>query len=92
MKLRFSPDTVWEMSTEPLRLAREAADMAEAPLMVHVTDTPLPLPQILEFMKPGDIVTHCLHGYKNGIMGPEKALVLKEVLEAQRHGERRGVA
>lgn len=37
-------------------------------------------------MKPGDIVTHCLHDYANGIMGPDKVLMLKEVLEAQRHG------
>ena len=37
-------------------------------------------------MKPGDIVTHCYHGRANGIMGQEKQFVLKEVVEAQRHG------
>ncbi len=37
-------------------------------------------------MKPGDIVTHCYHGRAHGIMGQEKQLVLKEVVEAQRHG------
>jgi predicted amidohydrolase len=37
-------------------------------------------------MAPGDIVTHCYHGRANGIMGEEKQLLLKEVVEAQRHG------
>jgi dihydroorotase len=54
--------------------------------MVHITDTPLPLPEILAFMKPGDIITHCFHGREHGIMGPERQLILKEVLEAQRYG------
>src|SRR5258708_26612432 len=39
-----------------------------------------------EARKPGDIVTHCYHGRANGIMGQEKQFVLKEVVEAQRHG------
>jgi dihydroorotase len=86
VKLRFSHGIVWENGTEPLRLARMAADMAEVPLMIHVTDSPLPLPEILTYMKPGDIVTHCLHGYPNGIMGPQKNFILKEVIDAQRNG------
>ena len=60
--------------------------MAGVPLMIHVTDTPLPLPEILAFMKPGDIITHCFHGSDHGIMGPGRQLILKEVVEAQRHG------
>jgi dihydroorotase len=37
-------------------------------------------------MKSGDIVTHCYHGRAHGIMGQEKQLILKEVVEAQRYG------
>ena len=44
------------------------------------------LPELLAHMKTGDIVTHCYHGRAHGIMGQEKQLVLKEVVEAQRHG------
>jgi dihydroorotase len=33
-----------------------------------------------------DIVTHCYHGRANGIMGEEKQFILKEVVDAQRHG------
>jgi dihydroorotase len=87
VKLRFGPGLVWEYSAEPVKLARKAADMAGGvPMMMHITDSPVPLPDLLAHMKPGDIVTHCYHGRAHGIMGQEKELVLKEVIEAQRHG------
>jgi dihydroorotase len=86
VKLRFGPNLVWDYSDAPFRVARKAADMAGTPIMAHITQTPLPLPKILEHYKPGDIITHCYHGGANGIMGPERQLILKEVVEAQRHG------
>ncbi len=86
VKLRYGPGIVWEYTTEPVKAARRAADMAGAPMMVHITDTPLPLPEILALMKPGDIITHCFHGRRHGIMGPAKEMILKEVVAAQRHG------
>lgn len=86
VKLRYGPGLVWEYTTEPVKMARRTAAMAGVPFMIHITDSPLPLPEILAEMAPGDIVTHCYHGRANGIMGPEKQLVLKEVVEAQRHG------
>src|SRR5579863_463925 len=87
VKLRYGPGLVWEYSTEPVKLARRTADMAGGvPMMMHITDSPIPLPDLIEPMKPGDIVTHCYHGRANGIMGQEKQFVLKEVVEAQRHG------
>jgi dihydroorotase len=68
VKLRYGPGIVSEYTTEPVKLARKAADMAGVPIMVHITDAPLPLPEILAHMKPGDIVTHCLLGRSHGIM------------------------
>src|SRR5437588_11688054 len=86
VKLRYGPGIVWEYTTEPVKLARKTAAMAGVPLMIHITDSPIPLPDILAEMIPGDIITHCYHGRAHGIMGEEKQLVLKEVVEAQRHG------
>jgi dihydroorotase len=86
VKLRFGPGLVWEYTTAPVKLARRTAAAAGVPFMIHITDSPIPLPEILAEMAPGDIVTHCYHGRANGIMGPQKQLVLKEVVEAQRHG------
>lgn len=87
VKLRFGPNLVWEYSAEPVKLARRTAEMAGGvPMMMHITDSPVPLPDLIAHMKPGDIVTHCYHGRNNGIMGQEKQFVLKEVIEAQRAG------
>jgi dihydroorotase len=86
VKLRYGPGIVWEYTTAPVKLARKTAAMAKVPLMIHITDSPIPLPDILAEMIPGDIITHCYHGRAHGIMGQEKQLLLKEVVEAQRHG------
>src|SRR5579885_2587669 len=86
VKLRYGPGLVWEYTTAPVKLARQTAAAAGVPLMIHITDSPIPLPELIEPMQPGDIVTHCYHGRANGIMGQEKQFVLKEVVEAQRHG------
>jgi dihydroorotase len=86
VKLRYGPNLVWEYTTEPVKLARKTAAMCDVPLMIHITDSPIPLPDILAEMAPGDIITHCYHGRANGIMGQEKQFLLKEVVEAQRHG------
>ena len=51
-------------------MARKTADMAGGvPMMMHITDSPIPLPELLAHMKTGDIVTHCYHGRAHGIMG-----------------------
>ena len=86
VKLRYGPGLVWEYTTEPVKMARRTAAIAGVPLMIHITDSPIPLPEILAEMVPGDIITHCYHGRANGIMGQEKQFVMKEVVEAQRYG------
>src|SRR5947209_501463 len=86
VKLRYGPNLVWEYTTEPVKMARKTAAMAGVPLMIHITDSPIPLPEILAEMAPGDIITHCYHGRANGIMGQEKQFLLKDVVEAQRNG------
>ena len=87
VKLRYGPGLVWEYSAEPVKLARRTADMAgNVPMMMHITDSPIPLPELMAPLKRGDIVTHCYHGRNHGIMGQEKQFVLKEVVEAQRAG------
>jgi len=47
---------------EPLRQARRAADNLELPIMVHLSTAPPTLEQVLELLKPGDILTHAFTG------------------------------
>jgi dihydroorotase len=71
---------------EPLRLAKQAASLAGGlPTMVHVTNPPVPLSQILDLLEPGDIVTHFLHGRGMGILNSDKR-VSASVREAKQRG------
>jgi len=45
---------------EVMRRTREAADAAGVPIVVHIGGQTSPLPQILDFLRPGDVVTHAL--------------------------------
>jgi dihydroorotase len=74
------------LDPEPaLRLAREAADRAALPLMVHVIDMPRPIGWLLPFLEAGDIVTHCFHGNEGGILD-ERGRLFPEVVAARERG------
>jgi dihydroorotase len=63
VKVRMGESTVGPNGLEPMKRAREAADRLELPLMVHIAVAPPPVDDILELMKPGDILTHCFTGF-----------------------------
>jgi dihydroorotase len=84
VKVRQGGFQVGPNGVEPLRLAVKAAELVEAPVMVHIGAGP-PLPQILELMRPGDIVTHCYQGHGGGILG-EDGRVLEQVRQARERG------
>lgn len=56
---------------EALRRAREAADLAGVRLMVHVSDTPIPLDEILDQLRAGDVATHIFNGNAEQVLGPD---------------------
>ncbi len=53
---------------EAMRAARAVADKSGSRLMVHVSGTPIPLPDVLEFLGPGDISTHAFNGHAENIL------------------------
>ena len=70
---------------EALKRARQAADLARVRLMVHVSDTPIPLPEILEELRAGDIATHIFNGNAERVLGPDGG-VRREVRAAAERG------
>ena len=86
VKVRMGMNAVahWE-AHNALRKAREAADRAGVLLMVHVSGTPIPLPDILELLGPGDIATHIFNGNLEGILD-NNAKVRPEVRAAAERG------
>src|SRR5262245_47886358 len=71
IKVRLSESMVGsdpESCREALRRTRQAADAVGKPSMVHVGGTSIPLAEILEMLKGGDVVTHCYHGRTEGVL------------------------
>lgn len=70
---------------EILKRARQAANAARLPLMVHAQGTNRPLPEYLKIMRKGDVLTHAFHGLPNGLLDGNGKL-LPEVWDARQRG------
>ncbi|TAM78857.1 MAG: amidohydrolase/deacetylase family metallohydrolase [Acidobacteria bacterium] len=84
-KIRFSRDYTGPNDYEGMKRARETADEARLPLMIHIGGSYTPLPKLLALMKKGDVVTHAFNGHPDGIVD-SRGKLLPEVLEARRRG------
>lgn len=70
VKVRLTKNALVSESAgiRPLHLAREAADAAGLPIMVHPQDAWVDsIDDILAVMGKGDILTHCFHNHECGI-------------------------
>ncbi len=81
VKVRLTRNIAGDHDLEALRRAREASDAVGLPLMVHIGGSHSTVPQILELLKPGDIITHSFRGGEGGILSDD-GRVLEEVLAA----------
>lgn len=78
-KVRMGTPTVGDNGLQPLRRAVQAAEQADLPLMVHIAYAPPPIEDVLELLRPGDIVTHALTGVSMRIIDDDGKL--KEAAE-----------
>lgn len=84
LKLRTSRHIVGERGLEPLKETVRIADKLGVPVMVHITDPPAPLGEILKIMRPGDVITHM---YQNtGYSLLENGHVMEEAKKARERG------
>ncbi len=70
---------------DALTRAIEAADRIDGLVMIHIGNSPSPLPRLLELLREGDVVTHCFHGFEDGIL-EESGVVVEAMKEAQSRG------
>jgi dihydroorotase len=85
VKLRAGHQMVGADPRPALALALEAADALRLPLMVHVIDMGMPLPELLDRMRAGDVVTHCFHGNEGSLLN-ENGRVWPEARAARERG------
>ena len=55
-------------SFDMLKAARDLCDKHKLPLMTHISFAPPETEQVMELMRPGDVVTHCYNGHTLGIV------------------------
>jgi dihydroorotase len=66
-----------------LRVAREAAEKSNLKVMAHLTDTFLPIEEVVEILRPGDVLTHPYHGNRGNILNQqgEVSIAFKKAVE-----------
>jgi dihydroorotase len=86
LKVRQSRNVVGGNGLVPLRRAIAAAERAGtgARVMCHVGDVPGPLSDLLDLLRPGDVLTHVYSGAGNNVV--QDGRVLPAALAAQRRG------
>jgi dihydroorotase len=70
---------------EVLKRAQQVATAFDLPVMIHMGQTASPLPQLLDLLKPGDIVTHMFAPPPNAIVDAD-GRILPAALAARRRG------
>jgi dihydroorotase len=63
IKVRIDAETVGGNGVEPLRRGLAAAAASGVPVMVHVGVAPPAVDEVLNLLRPGDIVTHCASAF-----------------------------
>jgi dihydroorotase len=69
----------------PLDMALEAAEAAGMPVMCHLDFPPPSRREVVERLRPGDILTHCFRPYPNAPVAPDGA-VREEIIAARARG------
>lgn len=62
VKVRIDRETVGSNGVEPLRRALTVGERTGVPVMVHIGAAPPAVDEVLDLLRPGDIVTHCASG------------------------------
>ncbi|MXY51011.1 MAG: amidohydrolase/deacetylase family metallohydrolase [Gammaproteobacteria bacterium] len=69
VKVLASASHTGSFGIEAVKLARKAAELVGKPMMLHIGNAPPLIDDVLELLRPGDIVTHTYHGKVGGVLG-----------------------
>ncbi|MGI6172509.1 MAG: amidohydrolase family protein [Christensenellales bacterium] len=84
LKLRMGRETLRGLGMKPLEAAVRIAREAGTRLMVHPTNSDVPMRDILDALGVGDILTHAFYGHGETLLG-------SGAMEAARRAQARGV-
>ena len=85
IKVRVGLHASGTSAAVPLRIALEVAEAVGMPLMAHIDHPPPSYEEVIEMLRPGDILTHAFRPFPNS-PAMHQGTVKKEVLEARKRG------
>lgn len=85
LKLRTSREVVGELGYRPLREMSNLAEKLGTSVMVHCTNPPGTIPELLCYLRGGDIMTH-MYMNKGSTLLDGKGFVCREAYEARSRG------
>ena len=72
IKVRMARNAVATRNArDVLHRARDLADRADVPLMLHIAGSPVRAGELLGFLRAGDVATHVYHGERDGLLGAD---------------------
>jgi dihydroorotase len=66
IKCRASHVILGSWGITPVKVAKKVAKILKLPMMIHVGEPPPTYDEVLELLRPGDIITHCFNGKAGG--------------------------
>jgi len=75
VKIRIDKNTTSGTGIEGLRRGRLAAEACGVPMMAHIGQGPPTLQEVLELLRPGDILTHCFTGHSMRLVDEQGSLL-----------------
>ncbi|GGD33517.1 amidohydrolase/deacetylase family metallohydrolase [Aureimonas glaciei] len=66
IKCRASHVILGSWGITPVKIAKKVAKILKLPMMIHVGEPPPTYDEVLELLRPGDIITHCFNGKAGG--------------------------
>jgi len=84
IKVRTSVEAAGGNGLQALLLAKQAASILRKPLAVHIGEPPLTISQVLQYLGPGDILTHSFRGPLNSLLDSAGELIPEAIAARER--------
>ena len=85
IKVRLGRLTSGVHGTGPLDIALQVGNEIGMPIMVHIDHPPPSYEEVLDMLRPGDVLTHCFRPFPNTPVSAQGA-IKSAVLEARKRG------
>lgn len=85
LKIKFSKEIVEDRGLEPLIETINIAKEIGCKIVVHTTNLPVEVSELMKVLRSGDIYCHVFQGKNNSIIG-DNGQVLREIIEGRKKG------